>query len=369
MIIGVPKEIKDNEYRVALIPSGARALIEAGHDVLIEKNAGTESGFPDEDYLSIGAKIVATAKEAYSADMVVKVKEPLESEYVYLRPGLILFTFLHLASNRKLLDELVLKKVSAIAYETVETPDKRLPILKPMSEVAGRLSVQLGAEYLMRHHGGRGILLEGATGVERGSVVIIGAGIVGQNAAKTALGLGADTLVLDSNPDKLGHIEDMFLGRIKTLISNSHNIEHAVMGADLLVGAVHIPGARTPILVKKELVKKMKKGSIITDVAVDQGGCVETIRPTTHSSPTYVVDGVIHYGVANMPGAVPRTSTIALTNVTLSYLLKLANLGVQKAAMEDSAILCGINTLNGKITNRNLAASFGLEYAEAKGLF
>jgi len=370
MIIGVPKEIKDNEFRVAMVPPGVRALKDAGHRVFIETNAGFGAGISDNEYRSAGAEILESPKDVFSgADIVVKVKEPLPSEYGYFREGLIVFTFFHLVTKRDLAEALVENNVTAIAYETVEERNRNLPILKPMSEVAGKLSVQIGAQFLMKQYGGRGVLLGGVSGVVRGSVVIFGGGTVGINAAKVAVGLGADVTVMDVNTERFRHLDDVFGGRVKTIITNAHNIERAVIGADLVVGAIHVPGAKTPRLVPKELVSRMKKGSVIVDVAVDQGGCVETIRPTTHSEPTYEVDGVIHYGVANMPGAVPRTSTFALANATLPYVMKLANLGFKEAVEIDFALFHGVNVHKGVVCNKNVSEALGMEYKPLKSLF
>lgn len=373
MIIGVPKEIKNNEYRVSVVPSGVKALKEKGHRVLIEKCAGEGSSITDEDFKKAGAEMVDTPEEAFKADIVVKVKEPQPREYTYFRDGLVLFTFLHLATKKNLAEALLEKNVTAIAYETVEEPGPceepgpggGLPILKPMSEIAGRLSVQIGAHHLIKAYGGRGVLLGGVPGVGKGKVLVIGAGTVGVNAAKVAVGLGADTTVIDKNPDKLKCLDGVVrVGgeRIKTLVSNPENIESSVVECDLLIGAVHVPGARTPMLVPRPLVSRMKKGSVIVDVAVDQGGCVETIRPTTHTDPVYELEGVLHYGVTNMPGAVPRTSVFALTNVTLPYLLKLAD-GAGEGAIEASfALKAGLNTYRGGIANRAVAEALGMEF-------
>lgn len=363
MVIGIPKEIKDNEYRVAAVPSGVRALKAAGHHILIEKGAGAGSSIPDEEYISAGAEALDSPDEVYNrAEFIVKVKEPLPEEYEYLREGLTVFTFFHLASDKTLTEELMKKGVTAIAYETIETDDKRLPVLGPMSEIAGRLSVQIGAHFLLKQNGGRGVLLSGVPGVERGAIAILGAGNVGMNAAKIAAGLGAEVTILDTKLEKFRYIDDIFGSYVKTLSSNSYNIEKAIKSCDLLIGATHIPGARTPRLVTRGMLSLMKKGSVIVDVSVDQGGCVETIRPTTHSMPTYEVDGVIHYGVANMPGAVPRTSTFALTNATLPYILKLANLGVKEAVTTDPELGKGVNLHKGRITHQKVAEAFGKEF-------
>ncbi|MED4955619.1 alanine dehydrogenase, partial [Paenibacillus macerans] len=319
MIIGVPKEIKNNENRVALTPSGAYSLVSAGHQVFIEKNAGTGSGFTDAEYTAAGARLVGQAADAWSAELVIKVKEPQPSEYAYFRKGLILFTYLHLAPEPELTAALRDKGVTAIAYETVEV-NKTLPLLTPMSEVAGRMAVQIGAQFLEKPYGGKGILLGGVPGVKRGKVTIIGGGVVGTNAAKIAVGLGAEVTIIDVNPERLRQLDDIFGARLQTLMSNPQHIAEAVEESDLVIGAVLIPGAKAPKLVRENMVKAMRPGSVIVDVAIDQGGIFETVdRITTHSDPTYVKHGVVHYAVANMPGAVPRTSTYALTNATLPY--------------------------------------------------
>ncbi|MFQ5466212.1 MAG: alanine dehydrogenase [Thermodesulfobacteriota bacterium] len=358
MVIGIPKEIKADEFRVAIVPSGVRALVEKGHRVLVENSAGLGCSIPDADYAAAGAEIKDTAEEVWTAaDLVVKVKEPLASEYGYFRGGLVVFTFFHLAAAPALADALIDRKVTAVAYETTELEGGRLPILAPMSEVAGKLSVLAGADALMKTRGGRGVLLGGVPGVERGEVAVIGAGIVGTNAVKVALGLGTDVTVLNRDIEKLRRLDDLFPGRLLTLASSTYNIEKTIAGCDLLVGAVHVPGARTPTLVTREMLGLMKKGAVIVDVSVDQGGCVETIRPTTHTDPTYEVDGIIHYGVANMPGAVPRTSTFALTGATLPYVTRLADLGVERAASADPALERGINIHRGMVTHPSVAAS------------
>ncbi len=362
MIVGVPKEIKDNEYRVAMVPSGVKALVDAGHSVVVEKGAGLGSGFPDEAFAEAGGELLDSAQEVYArAELIVKVKEPQPVEYAFLREGQIIFSFLHLAPAPELKDALIKSGVTAIAYETVEGEDGALPVLKPMSEVAGRLSVQLGAQFLLKPNGGEGLLIGGVPGVERGIVTVIGAGTAGVNAARVALALGADVTVIDIRMDKLRYVEDIFRSRAKTLFSTAYNIEKSVRASDLLIGAVHRPGARTPRLVTKEMVSAMKKGSVIVDISVDQGGCVETIRPTTHSKPTYLVDGVIHYGVSNMPGAVPRTSTLALTNATLPYVLKIADLGLKDAAASCASLRRGVNIHRGAITHPAVAEAFGVE--------
>lgn len=360
MIIGVPKEIKNNENRVGLTPAGVTAFKNNGHDVWIETNAGMGSGFTDGDYQAAGAKIVLTAKEAWSADMVIKVKEPLPEEYGFFREGLILYTYLHLAPEPELTKALVDKKVVSIAYETIQLDNGSLPLLTPMSEVAGRMSIQIGAQFLEKSKGGKGVLLGGVPGVAPAEVVIIGGGIVGTNAAKMAIGLGASVTLLDISADRLRQLDDMFQGRLKTLMSNSYNIAQAVKKADLLVGAVLIPGARAPRLVTEEMVKSMEPGSVIVDVAIDQGGSIETIdRITTHSNPTYVKHGVVHYAVANMPGAVARTSTFALTNVTVPYGVQIANKGWMQASLDNKALAKGINVVDGKVTFKAVAEAHG----------
>ncbi len=358
MVIGVPKEIKDNEARVGVTPAGVKALAEAGHDVLVETQAGAESGFPDEEYQNAGAEMVGDAGHVWGkSDMVVKVKEPVESEYVYFREGLVLFTYLHLAPLRTLTDKLLESKVIGIAYETVRDKHGTLPLLMPMSEVAGRMSVQVGATYLEKECGGRGILLGGVPGVPPAHVTILGGGIVGTNAARIALGFGAKTTLIDMNLNRLRELEDIFGGRLYTLASNSYNIAQATREADLVIGGVLIPGATAPKLVTREMVSRMKPGAVIVDVAIDQGGCVETARPTSHSNPSYKVDGVVHYCVTNMPGAVPHTSTLALTNSTFPYVLRLANLGAREALRQDAGLAEGLNTWHGALTHRGVAES------------
>ena len=358
MIIGVPKEVKDHESRVGVTPAGARALVEAGHKVLVEHDAGVLSAMPDDEYQDAGAEIVGSAHDVWRlADMVVKVKEPVEKEYRQLREGLLLFTYLHLAPLEELTTALLEKKVTGIAYETVRDRTGALPLLTPMSEVAGRLSVQVGAEYLTKEHGGRGLLLGGVPGVPPASVCIIGGGIVGTNAAKIALGMGAKVTLIDLNLNRLRELDDIFNGRIFTMASNSYNIERATREADLLIGGVLIPGAAAPKIVTRAMVERMKKGAVIVDVAIDQGGCIETAHPTTHSNPSYEVNGVVHYCVTNMPAAVPNTSTLALTNATFPYVMKLAKMGAEKAIQEDNGIAEGVNTFNGMLTYEAVAAS------------
>lgn len=370
MIVGIPKEIKNNENRVAITPAGVEALKIAGHDVVIEATAGLGSGFTDEDYKAAGAVILDSAADVWGkSDMIMKVKEPLAAEYGYFRPGLILFTYLHLAPEPELTQALVDKGVVAIAYETIQLPDRSLPLLTPMSEVAGRMAVQIGAQFLEKPWGGKGILLGGVPGVLPGKVVIIGGGIVGTNAAKMALGLGADVTIIDKNEVRLRQLDDIFGGRVRTLMSNSYNIEYMVKQADLLVGAVLIPGARAPKLVKEYMVQQMSPGSVIVDVAIDQGGSIETIdRVTTHSEPTYEKHGVVHYAVANMPGAVARTSTFALTNVTLDYALQLANKGWLQAITDNAALAKGVNVVNGKVTYEAVATSLGYEFTPIENI-
>ncbi|XXC22228.1 alanine dehydrogenase [Bacillus subtilis] len=366
MIIGVLKEIKNNENRVALTPGGVSQLISNGHRVLVETGAGLGSGFENEAYESAGAEIIADPKQVWDAEMVMKVKEPLPEEYVYFRKGLVLFTYLHLAAEPELAQALKDKEVTAIAYETV-SEGRTLPLLTPMSEVAGRMAAQIGAQFLEKPKGGKGILLAGVPGVSRGKVTIIGGGVVGTNAAKMAVGLGADVTIIDLNADRLRQLDDIFGHQIKTLISNPVNIADAVAEADLLICAVLIPGAKAPTLVTEEMVKQMKPGSVIVDVAIDQGGIVETVdHITTHDQPTYEKHGVVHYAVANMPGAVPRTSTIALTNVTVPYALQIANKGAVKALADNAALRAGLNTANGHVTYEAVARDLGYEYVPAE---
>ena len=371
MRIGCPKEIKAQECRVGLTPAGVDALVRAGHEVYVEHNAGLASGFPNEEYIAQGARILPTAKEVYDiADMIVKVKEPLEPEYELMHEGQIMFTYLHLAPDPEQTQALLRKKVTGIAYETVQLDDRSLPLLSPMSEVAGRLSIQVGSRLLESNCGGRGVLLGGVTGVERANVVIVGGGNVGTNAAKMAVGLGANVTVIDLNAKRLAYLDDIFGGRVQTLLSNSYNIARAVKNADLVVGCVLIPGAKAPKLVTEEMVKGMKPGSVLVDVAIDQGGSIETIdRITTHADPFFVKHGVIHYSVANMPGAVPRTSTLALTGATLPYALKIANLGAEEACRRDPALMKGLNTYNGHLTFKAVADDQGLTYTDPTTLF
>lgn len=370
MIIGVPKEIKNNENRVAITPAGVMSFVQAGHTVIIEQDAGIGSGFTNDDYIKAGAQIIDNAKDVWAqADMVMKVKEPLPSEYDYFRPGLVLFTYLHLAAEPELARALKEKGVTAIAYETVQV-GRTLPLLTPMSEVAGRMAAQIGAQFLEKPEGGKGILLGGVPGVSRGKVTIIGGGVVGTNAAKVAIGLGADVTIIDLSADRLRELDDIFGNQIKTLMSNPMNIAQAVAESDLVIGAVLIPGAKAPKLVTEEMVKAMTPGSVIVDVAIDQGGIVETSdHVTTHDNPTYVKHGVVHYAVANMPGAVPRTSTIALTNVTIPYALQIANKGVRQAIADNPALKLGVNVAAGEITYEAVARDLGYNYVPVDEAF
>jgi alanine dehydrogenase len=359
MIIGVPKEIKNNEYRVAITASGVHELVSHGHTVLIEAGAGVGSSIPDTEYAAAGAELLATAEEVWArADMVMKVKEPIASEYGYFRPGLVLFTYLHLAAEPELTAALMQSRVTAIAYETVQD-GRTLPLLAPMSEVAGRLSVQVGAYSLMAPAGGPGVLLGGVPGVRAAKVVVLGAGVAGTNAAAMALGAGADVTILDININRLRELDALYQGRLKTVASNKFEIERSLMDADLVIGSVLIPGAKAPKLVTNEMVSRMKPGSVLVDIAVDQGGCFEDSHPTTHENPTFRVHNSLFYCVANMPGAVPNTSTYALTNVTLRYAASLANLGVREALMSDAALAAGLNVAGGHITNRSVAVAHG----------
>ncbi len=363
MLIGVPKEIKNNENRVAMTPASVMTLVQAGHQVMIEKDAGVGSGFDDEAYAQAGAEIEADTVSIWEkVDMIMKVKEPLPSEYGYFRKGLILFTYLHLAAEPELAKALVEKEVTAIAYETVQV-GRTLPLLTPMSEVAGRMAAQIGAQFLEKPKGGKGILLSGVPGVKRGKVTVIGGGVVGTNAAKIAMGLGADVTIMDLSPDRLRQLDDLYGTDIQTLMSNPLNIAEAVADSDLVIGAVLIPGAKAPKLVTEEMIQSMKPGSVVVDVAIDQGGIIETVdRITTHDEPTYTKHDVVHYAVANMPGAVPRTSTIALTNVTIPYALQIANKGVKQALVDNHALELGLNTAAGSVTYAAVASDLGYEY-------
>jgi alanine dehydrogenase len=363
VIIGLPKEIKDNEYRVGLTPAGVRALTDARHKVIVEKDAGAGSGFEDELYVRAGAAILDSSDDVWAqGDMIVKVKEPIAPEYPRMREGQLLFTYLHLAPDPKQTEALLKNKVTGIAYETITDRRGTLPLLTPMSEVAGRMAIQVGATYLEKMNGGRGILLGGVPGVPAARVVIIGGGVVGTNSAKIAVGMGAHVTIIDNNLDRLRELDDIFLSKISTLASSAYMIHDAVSQADLIVGAVLVPGAAAPKLVTRSMLKDVPKGAVIVDVAVDQGGCIETTHPTTHSNPTYYVEDVLHYCVANMPGAVPRTSTFALTNATLPYALKLANKGFIDAISSDPGLKAGVNTYGGKLTYEAVAVAQGLDY-------
>ena len=365
MKIGVPKEIKTNENRVALVPAGALVLVDNGHSVVVEKGAGEGSGFTDADYTSAGATIAPDAAATWkSADMIMKVKEPIEREWQHMQKGQTIFTYFHFAADEKLTNAHLKSGATCIAYETVELPSRELPLLTPMSEVAGRMAVQEGAKYLEKIYGGRGVLLGGVPGVLPGKVVILGGGVVGINAAKMAAGLGAHVVILDLSLERLRYLSDVMPANVQLLHSNRFAILEQIVDADLVVGGVLVPGAKAPKLIRREDLKKMRPGSVIVDVAVDQGGCVETIKPTTHENPTYVVDGVIHYGVANMPGAVPRTSTFALTNATLPYALQLANKGWKQALSDNGALLKGLNMVDGKVTYPGVAEAFGMNYEQ-----
>lgn len=368
MNIGLPKEIKDNEYRVGLTPAGVQALAHAGHTVFVQKTAGEGSGFKDEQYVKAGGQMLDTADEVWQAgDMIVKVKEPVAPEYPRMRENQLLFTYLHLAPEFELTKQMMDRKVTGVAYETI-TQGKRLPLLIPMSEVAGRMSVQVGATYLEKMNGGRGILLGGVPGVPAANVVIIGGGIVGTEAAKMAVGLGAKVTIIDRDLDRLRQLDDIFLSKVQTLASSRYQIEEAISHADLVIGAVLVVGAAAPKLVTRDMLHLIPQGAVLVDVAVDQGGCFETTHATTHSNPTYYEEGVLHYCVANMPGAVPRTSTFALTNATLPYALDLANKGFERAISEDAGLREGVNTFAGKLTYEAVATSQGLEYTPLDSL-
>lgn len=362
----MPKEIKNNENRVAITPAGVMNLKKYGHEIMVEKNAGIGSGFTNDDYSAVGAKIVDHSAEAWAADMVIKVKEPLQNEYQYFREDLILFTYLHLAPEPALTKALVDAKVIGIAYETVQLANGSLPLLTPMSEVAGRMAPQVGAQFLEKVNGGKGILLSGVPGVARGKVTIIGGGVAGTNAAKIAIGLGAKVTMIDLNPERLRQLDDLFGNSVTTLISNPYNIADAVAKSDLVIGAVLIPGAKAPKLVTEDMIRSMNPGSVVVDIAIDQGGIFATTdRVTTHEQPTYEKFGVVHYAVANMPGAVPRTSTIALTNVTVPYALQIANKGYRQACLDNPALLKGINTLKGYVTYAAVAEALQYPYRDA----
>ena len=369
MIIGVPKEIKNNEFRVGMTPGGVREFVAHGHTVLVENSAGDGSSFTDAEYSAAGADLVATADEVFArADMIVKVKEPQPVEIARLRPGQILYTYLHLAPDYEQTQGLIASGAVCIAYETVELPNRSLPLLAPMSEVAGRMAAQVGATYLQKPFGGRGVLMGGVPGVRPAKVVVLGGGVVGTNAAYVAMGMGAEVTIMDVNLDRLRYLDEIWGNRIRTVYSSKHNIEEAVYAADLVIGAVLLPGAKTPFLITKDMLPKMKRNSVVVDVSVDQGGCIETTHATTHADPTYFVDGVLHYGVANMPGAVPNTSTMALTNATLRYGLAIADKGWKQAVLDDAALAKGVNVLDGKVVYKSVADAHGIEYTPLESL-
>ena len=368
MVIGVAKEIKNNEFRVGLTPNAASEYVKAGHTVLIEKDAGVGSSFTDAEYIAAGCQIVETAAEAWAADMVIKVKEPLESEYKYFRKDLVLYTYLHLAADEPLTKALMEAGVKSVAYETIVGPRGGLPCLAPMSEIAGRMSIQEGAKYLERPFGGRGVLLGGVPGVKRGNVVILGAGKVGSNAAMMAMGLNANVTITDVNLDRLAQLDEEFGSKLTTLYSTDANIREAIKDADLVIGSVLLPGKATPKLLRREHLALMKPGAVIVDVAIDQGGCCETSHATTHDDPIFTVDGIVHYCVANIPGAVSNTSTQALVNRTLPYGLKLAGMGVEAACKADKGLMLGLNTYDGKCTFAGVAEAFGMEYVDPNTL-
>lgn len=363
MIVGVPKEVKDHEYRIALTPAGTRELVSAGHRVLIERGAGEGSRISDEEYIRAGAQTVTT-NDAWQAEMVLKVKEPIPSEFSRITEGLILFTYLHLAASREVTEALLVNKAAGVAYETVQSADSRLPLLAPMSEVAGRMAPHVGATLLEKAHGGRGVLLGGVSGVQPAKVVVMGAGMAGANAAWIAQGMEAEVIVLDRNIDRLRYIDSIHKGRILTLMSNQTTVEESVLAADLVIGAVLVPGALAPSIVSEDLISRMKPGSVVIDISIDQGGCIETARMTTHSEPTYTVHDVVHYCVGNMPGAVPHTSTHALTNSTLPYVMALANGGLIAACRNDPSLAMGLNTLKGEVVNEPVARAHSLPFRQ-----
>jgi alanine dehydrogenase len=369
MIVGVPKEIKNNEFRVALTPAGAEMLVEDGHTVLVEEGAGLGTQIEDKEYRSAGAEIVASDQEIFArADLIVKVKEPMPQEYGLIRPGQTIFTYFHFAANEVLTRAMVDSGAVSVAYETIQLPDGTLPLLTPMSEVAGRMAIQEGAKFLERPMEGRGILLSGVPGVLPANVVVIGGGVVGANAAKIAAGIGANVIILDINLERLRYLDDVMPANVRTLFSNRHNIRNAVKDADLVIGGVLRRGAKAPVLVGREMLRTMKRGAVVVDVAVDQGGCFETTRPTTHSDPTYIEEGVVHYCVANMPGAVAGTSTYALTNETLPYVRKLANKGWKQAMRDNEPLRMGLNIADGKVAFPDIAEQFGYPYTPAETL-
>lgn len=363
MIIGVPKEIKNNENRVAMTPAGVMELVKNGHKVYVQHTAGLGSGIADEDYVEAGAEILPTIEDVYAAaEMIVKVKEPIEPEYKLIKKDQLVFTYFHFASEEALTDAMIEQGAVCLAYETVQLPDRSLPLLLPMSEVAGRMSIQEGAKYLEKPFSGRGILLGGVAGVAPAKVVVLGGGMVGTSAAKMAAGMLADVTIMDISIPRLRYLDDVMPANVKTIVSNEYNVRKALKDADLVIGSVLIPGAKAPKLIRREMLKDMKKGAVIVDVAVDQGGCAETCRPTTHNDPTFEIDGVVHYCVANMPGAVPVTSTAALTNATLPYVVRLANKGWKKACIEDEALKKGLNVVQGKVVFKAVAEAFNLPY-------
>lgn len=363
MIVGLPKEIKNNENRVALTPGGVTELVKNGHTVYVQTSAGSGSGFSDEEYTAAGATVLPTIEEVYAiAEMIVKVKEPIESEYKLIKENQLVFTYFHFASHEPLTKAMIESKAVCLAYETVEKKDRSLPLLVPMSEVAGRMAVQKGANYLEKPLGGRGVLLGGVAGVAPAKVLILGGGIVGTEAAKMAAGLGADVTIMDISLPRLRYLSDILPANVKTVMSNSYNISQAIKSAHLIIGSVLIPGAKAPHLITRNMLKEMQPGTVLVDVAVDQGGCIETCKPTTHENPTFVIDGVVHYCVANMPGAVPYTSTLALTNATLPYVIKLANKGWVDACQNDEELRKGLNVINGQIVYKPVADAFGMNY-------
>jgi alanine dehydrogenase len=365
MLIGIPKEIKESEHRVGMTPSGVQSLIENGHTVYVQNNAGNGSGYSDKDYLSVGANILKTIEEVYDiSEMVIKVKEPLKKEYSLIKEGQIIYTFFHFASSLELTNAMIKSKYICIAYETVENSDKSLPLLTPMSEVAGRMAAQQGAKFLEKHQKGCGILLGGVPGVSPAKAVVIGGGVVGTQSAKMLAGLGADVTILDINIDRLRELDDIMPKNVKTKFSNQYNIKETIGKAHLVIGAVLLPGAKAPNLITKDMLKDLSNGTVLVDVAVDQGGCFETTKPTTHNSPTYIIDDVLHYSVANMPGAVPMTSTEALTNATIGYAIELANKGWKKACLDNEPLKKGLNIINGDIVYKAVADAFDLNYTE-----
>ena len=365
MLIGIPKEIKESEHRVGMTPSGVQSLIENGHTVYVQNNAGNGSGYSDKDYLSVGAEVLKTIEEVYDvSEMIIKVKEPLKREYSLIKEGQIIYTFFHFASSIELTNAMIKSKSICIAYETVENSDKSLPLLTPMSEVAGRMAAQQGAKFLEKHQKGCGILLGGVPGVSPAKAVVIGGGVVGTQSAKMLAGLGADVTILDINIDRLRELDDIMPKNVKTKFSNQYNIKETIGKAHLVIGAVLLPGAKAPNLITKDMLKDLSNGTVLVDVAVDQGGCFETTKPTTHNSPTYIIDDVLHYSVANMPGAVPMTSTEALTNATIGYAIELANKGWKKACLDNEPLKKGLNIINGDIVYKAVADAFDLNYTE-----